>query len=82
MSTIATQREDIDFIKSLFPNKKPVLSILMRGSEDGFTSQQFKKKDKVWGKGPTIILVKTEFNKTFGAYTSVPWAKPTNGIYY
>jgi hypothetical protein len=40
-STIATIQDDIDFIYSLFPSKKPQFSILMRGSEHGFTNEQF-----------------------------------------
>jgi len=50
----------------------------MRGSEHGFTLDEFKSR--VWGKGATLILIKTEFNKTCGGFTSLSWNMPNTYI--
>lgn len=52
--------------------KIPALDLIYRGSRDGFTAGSFHAKcDK---KGPTLMLVNSTKDKTFGAYTDVEWA--------
>jgi len=38
-SQIVTAQDDIDFIHSLFPAKHPQFSLLMRGSDHGFSKE-------------------------------------------
>ena len=47
------------------------LRLIYRGSEDGFTAAVFHSKcDK---KGPTFLIIKSEFGKIFGGFTDIEW---------
>eukprot|EP00347_Sterkiella_histriomuscorum_P000754 403374632 len=56
---------------------KAELKLLYQGSRDGFTA--FKFHQLCDNKGATISFVLSEFGKTFGGYTSVPWTSA--GVY-
>ena len=46
----------------------------MRGSEHGFTKEQFW--DRVCGKAPTLSVFKSKnYNRVFGGYTNEAWIK-------
>ena len=36
--------------------------------------------EHIVGKSPSIIFIKTEFNKVFGAYCSIPWSSEGNWL--
>ncbi len=44
---------------------------IFKGSRDGWTSQIFI--DKVYNKGPTLILLKTTKNAICGGFTTISW---------
>eukprot|EP00347_Sterkiella_histriomuscorum_P011466 403372346 len=58
---------------------KAELNLLYQGSRDGFTA--FKFHQLCDNKGATIAFVLSEFGKTFGGYTSVPWTSPASGVF-
>ena len=46
-------------------------NLLYRGSKDGFTHQAFHSKcDK---QGPTIVIIRSHHDKTFGGFTDISW---------
>ena len=47
------------------------MKLLFRASEHGFSAKEFHR----WcdGKAPTLVVVRTNFGKTLGGYTPVPW---------
>ena len=47
------------------------LSLLYRGSRDGFDTSPIHQCCS--GAHPTLLLVKSEYGKVFGAYISIPW---------
>jgi hypothetical protein len=50
------------------------LRLIYRGSRDGFKAAVFHSKcDK---KGPTLIIIKSEFGKIFGGFTDIEWNSP------
>lgn len=53
--------------------------LLYRGSRDGFKGQAFHERCDE--KGPTITLVKTEYDRICGGYTGISWTNPWNGGY-
>ena len=48
--------------------------LIYRGSEDGFTAAVFHSKCDQ--KGPTLIIIKSEFGKIFGGFTDIDWNSP------
>ena len=50
------------------------MSLLYRGSRDGFSCQDFHSKCDY--KGATLTVVKSDYNKIFGGFTSKSW-EPT-----
>ena len=75
-SALILTREDNLSLRSFFPEYRIQLSLLLRGSTHGFSSQTFHERvdNRV---GPSLILVKTEYNKLFGAFTSIVWKRPS-----
>ena len=55
-------------LRKMLPIANPQFNLLYRGSKDGFTASAFHAK--VDGQGPTLIMIKSEFGKRFGAYVS------------
>ena len=55
------------------------LQRIMRGSEDGYSSQVFHQKCD--NKGPTLSIIQSDQGKIFGGYSMVPWGfqKAKNG---
>ena len=51
--------------------KKIALELLFRASRDGWTAQAFHQKCD--GKGPTVVVAKSQGGHLFGGYTEVPW---------
>ena len=47
------------------------MTLLFRGSKDGFKSAAFHKNCD--NKGATLTIVKSEYGKIFGAFTYIPW---------
>ena len=47
------------------------MKLLFRASEHGFSAKEFHR----WcdGKAPTLVVVRTNYGKTLGGYTPVPW---------
>ena len=47
------------------------MKLLFRASEHGFSVKEFHR----WcdGKAPTLVVVRTNYGKTLGGYTPVPW---------
>ena len=46
-------------------------TLLYRASRDGFTAQAFHSKCD--GKGPTVTIIKNNFNDVFGGFTNANW---------
>jgi hypothetical protein len=52
-------------------NENITLKIIYKGTRDGLSNNSFHSKcDNM---DPTIILIKSEFGKTFGGYTNLNW---------
>jgi hypothetical protein len=50
------------------------LTLLYRGSRDGFTAEAFHALSDNWG--PTLtVATSNEYNQVFGGFTYVPWTK-------
>ena len=61
-----------------FKNKKLYFNLIYKATIDGDKAQNFH--NRVDGKGPLIVLVKTRDNITIGGYTSVPWSSSNECI--
>ena len=57
---------------NLLPDWASKLTLLYRGSARGFTAQSFHSICD--HDGPTLTLIKSNFNKIFGAFTEIPWS--------
>ena len=53
------------------------LSLLYRGSINGFSADKWHKYSD--NNGPTITLILTEYDHIFGGYTSIPWNNNGSG---
>ena len=73
-SKIITDENNFAKLLLLLP-KKYKINLIYRGSEDGFTAAVFHEKCD--HKGPTLIIIKSEFDKIFGAFTDIDWNSPT-----
>jgi len=72
-SVILTPSEEQKLI-SYLPNKKNnqlKLTLLYRGSRDGFAAKKFHEKCD--NEGPTICIVLSNYNHVFGGFTNIPW---------
>ncbi len=56
-----------------------MLSLLWRGSRDGFYTEYFHSRCD--GKPRTLTIIKTTAGYIFGGYTSKAWASPKNAEY-
>jgi len=54
--------------------KKVYLKLLYRGSRDGYESQTFHSKCD--NQGPTIVVLRTNFQKVIGGVSFVKWESP------
>jgi hypothetical protein len=52
--------------------KAIALELLMRGSEHGFTKEEFQKR--VYGVSPTLSVFSSHLGRVFGGYTTEAWA--------
>lgn len=52
----------------------PETSLLYKASRDGFRASDFHRVCD--SRGPTITLIKSEFNNIFGAFTSLSFKSP------
>ena len=50
--------------------------LLYRGSKDGFSAYTFHQKCD--NKGPTVVIIKSNYGKVFGGFTDVAWDSTTN----
>eukprot|EP00483_Globobulimina_turgida_P009461 UN09480 len=56
-------------------NNEFELSLLYRGTDDGFIASSFHKKCD--GKSNTITLIHSEHGNVFGGFTKIPWSSIT-----
>ena len=63
-------QEQLRFIQQAL-GRPATMKLLFRASEHGFSAKEFHR----WcdGKAPTLVVVRTNFGKTLGGYTPVPW---------
>jgi hypothetical protein len=61
-------------------DKAKLGEILYQGSVDGFASSAFHSKCD--NKGPTLVIVRSEFNKVFGGFASVSWQSSSSNSGY
>eukprot|EP01022_Parablepharisma_sp_SALTPOND_P028300 TRINITY_DN706_c0_g1_i1.p1 TRINITY_DN706_c0_g1~~TRINITY_DN706_c0_g1_i1.p1 ORF type:complete len:482 (-),score=43.01 TRINITY_DN706_c0_g1_i1:9971-11296(-) len=54
------------------------LELIYKGTKDGFGAADFHAKCD--GKAPTLVLISAA-GKTFGGYTTQPWAGPSPGVF-
>ena len=47
------------------------LSLLYRGSTDGYGQKDIA--EKVYNKGKTLVIIKSDKQKVFGGFTPIPW---------
>jgi hypothetical protein len=64
-------------LENMLPIKKQ-WNCIFRGSRDGFSSHTFHQKCD--GKGPTIVIVKSEFGNIFGGFSPISWGKSGNDL--
>jgi len=64
-------------VNKFFTRKVKSMELLYRATTHGFESTTFHAK--VDGTGPSLIIIKNNFNKTFGGYHHAGWI--TNGAY-
>jgi len=70
---------DLDVIKGWFPGKQLQLTLLYRGSKDGFGASTFHTK--VNNQGATLILASSAtYNRIFGGYVAKSWASVSNYV--
>jgi hypothetical protein len=75
-SNILNMTEKIE-LKNMLPIKKK-WNCIFRGSRDGFLSETFHQKCD--GKGPTIVIVQSEFWNIFGGFSPISWGKSGNDL--
>ena len=78
-SDIVKNKKDIEILISFLPKRPKKTSILFNSKSDGYTIENFHKK--VDNNSPSIIIIKTITNRTFGGYTEHIWNIKNNGIY-
>ncbi|ETO03404.1 hypothetical protein RFI_34006 [Reticulomyxa filosa] len=68
-------------LQSYLPKKsESKLSLLYRGSRDGFRVQDFHSKCD--NQGPTLTIVQSnQYNHVFGGFTNISWTSPQSGTY-
>ena len=70
--------ENINLIKGwINPNKDLNFNLLFRMSRDGSHCSDFHRLCD--NKGETLIIIKTDKNYKFGAYTPLNWVTPSSG---
>ena len=70
--------EQSSFLKQILSN--PVrIERIFRASEHNFKAAAFHQYCD--NKEDTLVLVRTEFGKTFGGYTHYPWTSPSSDTY-
>ena len=74
MSSLLNSRH-FGILKGYF-SQSPKFTLLYVGSQHEFKSRMFHELCD--NRGPTISVVRTEFNHTFGFYTSVAWESSGN----
>lgn len=76
-SKILKKVSDISMLRKWVAEKaKPNFKLLYRGSRDGFTSSQFHSKCN--NKGPTVVIIRSNHGKVFGAFTDKDWTSNNN----
>lgn len=71
-SKILKKASDISMLRKWVAEKaKPNFKLLYRGSKDGFTANAFHTKCN--NKGPTVVLIRSNYGKIFGAFTDKDW---------
>ena len=61
------------------PRNVKKANLLYRASENNFSIGEFHRKCD--GEADTLVLVRTEFNKTIGGYTPIPWKSSANTLH-
>ena len=73
------QNHFITIISRVLGNSDLSLTLLYRGSRDGFSAKSFH--DKCDNKGATITIIKNALNYSFGGYTNISWNSPNDSEY-
>ena len=60
--------------RKLIKNKKHKFECILNGQCDGFDAETFHRKCN--HKGPTLVVVESNWGRTFGAYSSSSWTPP------
>ncbi len=76
-SSIVSAAQQISFL-ALTGFKNKSLSLLWRGSRDGFDANVFHSLCD--GKENTVTVIKNTNGFIFGGFTSIPWSRPNSGI--
>ena len=77
-STILTSKQKTKLLKVCDFERKSKLTLLYRGSRDGFGAKRFHAKCD--GKLKTLTIVKSTNDNIFGGYTEVDWTP--NNVFY
>ena len=75
--SIILYNEQVEMLREwIKPNKlaKVELSLIYRSSRDGFSASDFHRKCD--NAGPTVTIIKSQFGKICGGYTSRSWTTP------
>ena len=75
-SKLLTDTEEQDFMKLLLTQKTSLFrgktfKLLYRGSENEYLAEKFHQLCD--DKGPTLVIIQSEFGNIFGGYTSKSW---------
>ena len=62
---------EIRMLKLWVGSETANLALIYRGSRDGFSAEKFHLYSD--GRGPTVTIIKSEFNQIFGGYASFSW---------
>jgi len=78
-SKIMTKEEESILLSFLPKGKQSKVTLLYRGSRDGFGANDFHSKCN--GKGATVTIVLSDgFNHVFGGFTNVTWNSANNWV--
>ncbi|CDW72676.1 UNKNOWN [Stylonychia lemnae] len=69
---------NLPFVQSLIDKEYSISTLCYRGTENGFTSQNFHQKCDY--KGPTLTIIKTATGRVAGGYTSQPWKSASRWV--
>ena len=79
-SSLVEGKEENLFLGKLFEHRNiSHAHLLFRASEHEFSIKEFHKLCD--GESNTMVIVRTEFNKIIGGFTSIPWKSTANTLH-